>query len=289
MIRLLMLLASFTGALAWADEPKAREKQANAPQVREKAKPASYEIPYRLTDSKHVMVRVKINGKGPFNFILDTGAPAMFVTKKVAKQAGLEDRGWAKVNELVVEGGMPIEKARCRIEDLFQLEGMNTLGLAGSELHGVIGYELLARYRITYDFTKDKLTWVPLDFKPPILQGIGGGGQGSLEMIGPIVKIFGGLMGIQANFNTDQRGFLGVVLADGKSGIVVDQVWKGGPADKAGLKKGDLIVSAKSNDTTMAADLHKITASMKPGDRVSLAIKRDGENKTLTIELGKGF
>ena len=34
----------------------------------------TYEVPYRLAKTKHVMVRVKLNGKGPFNFLIDTGA-----------------------------------------------------------------------------------------------------------------------------------------------------------------------------------------------------------------------
>ncbi len=53
---------------AWADEP---------------ARPESIEVPYRLTVPKHILVRAKINGKGPYNFILDTGAPALFVSTKV--------------------------------------------------------------------------------------------------------------------------------------------------------------------------------------------------------------
>ena len=52
----------------------------------------TYEIPYRLTDTKHVLVRAKLNGKGPFNFILDTGAPAVFIPKKVAKEVGRQAR-----------------------------------------------------------------------------------------------------------------------------------------------------------------------------------------------------
>jgi hypothetical protein len=40
----------------------------------QKEQPATLEIPYKLTDTKHVLVRAKINGKGPFNLILDTGA-----------------------------------------------------------------------------------------------------------------------------------------------------------------------------------------------------------------------
>lgn len=260
-----------------------------AAEPKQKADEKSYEIPYRLTDTKHVMVRVKINDKGPFNLILDTGAPAMFVTKKVAKQTGMDEKGWAKLDKLVIEGGLPVEKARCRIEDLFQLEGMNSLGLAGTELHGVIGYELLARYRITYDFTKEKLTWVPLAYTPPTMQGVGGGGQGSLEILGPIIKVFGGLMGIQANFNTTPRGYFGVSLAEGKGGLVVQDVWAQGPADLAGLKKGDLITSLKSGEITNPEALHKLTAKMKAGDRIVLTISRGGEQKTVTVELGKGF
>ena len=47
------------------------------------------DVPYRLTIPKHLMVRARINGKGPFNFILDTGAPALFFTEAVAKKAGV--------------------------------------------------------------------------------------------------------------------------------------------------------------------------------------------------------
>jgi len=32
----------------------------------------TYQIPYRLSETKHVIVRAKINGKGPYNFIVDT-------------------------------------------------------------------------------------------------------------------------------------------------------------------------------------------------------------------------
>jgi hypothetical protein len=45
-----------------------------------KAEAKTYQVPYRLTVPKHILVRAKINGKGPFNFLLDTGAPALFVS-----------------------------------------------------------------------------------------------------------------------------------------------------------------------------------------------------------------
>src|SRR5262249_60167304 len=95
----------------------------------------TFEVPYRLTAVKHIVIRAKINGKGPFNFILDTGAPALFVAVPVGKKAKVkaDDDGWADLDKFELEGGLVIKKARARIETPFQLEGMNGLGMAGLE------------------------------------------------------------------------------------------------------------------------------------------------------------
>src|SRR5437879_1999474 len=115
------------------------------PLLADDAKPVA--VPYKLTATNHVMVRVKINSKGPFNFIVDTGAPAMFLSKEAAKKAGVtaDDEGWGKFDRFELEGGLLVEKAKCKVEDLFQLKGMNGMGLAGVQLHGVLGYNILAR------------------------------------------------------------------------------------------------------------------------------------------------
>ena len=47
----------------------------------------TYQVPYRLTSTNHLLVRVKINGKGPYHFIVDTGAQALFVSTAVCRQA----------------------------------------------------------------------------------------------------------------------------------------------------------------------------------------------------------
>src|SRR3954471_11884685 len=54
------------------------------------AKPKTFEVPYRVPATQHVMVRAKINGEGPFNLILDTGAPLVILAKKVAAQAKID-------------------------------------------------------------------------------------------------------------------------------------------------------------------------------------------------------
>lgn len=249
-------------------------------------------VPYRLSKTQHVLVRAKINGKGPFNFILDTGAPALFVSKKAAEAAGVgaEKRGWSTFDRFEVEGGVVFESAKGRVDDLFQLEGINGLGLAGVELHGVIGYNLLAQYRIEYDFTRPKLAWTRLDFKPQAVGGPGGkSAPAGLEMIGGMMKFLGAMMGVKANFAMQPRGFFGAELADADGGPIVRTVLAGGPAAKAGLKAGDVIRRIGDTAIESTKDFGRQLTARPEGDSLTLTIRRGGNDQTITVELGRGL
>jgi hypothetical protein len=277
-----LLAASLFGLVlspAWGDEKKDPPKKAT-----------TYEIPYRLTDTKHVMVRVKLNGKGPFNFIIDTGAPALIMTEAVAKKVGgKEEEGWTTLDKLDIEGGLSIPKARGIAIDMFQLKGMNSLGVAGVELHGVIGYNVLAQYRIEYDFTETKLKWTPVDFKAPAPKRIvdKGGSQGGLEIIGSLMQMLSAFGGLKPNFNVSPRGFVGAELE--KDSNIVKSVLAGSPADKAGLKAGDKIQTAKGKSLDNAEDLLEAVRKLPEGTSLKLSVKRGEDTKDLTIELGKGL
>jgi hypothetical protein len=217
----------------------------------------------------------------------------VFITKAVAKKAGVEtgEKGWANFDKFELEGGLAVEKARGRIEDLFQLDGMNSMGLAGVELHGVIGYNVLAKYRITYDFTADKLGFEPIPgFEPPALVPIGGGkgAAGGLDALGPMMKMMAGFLGIKPNFTQLPRGFVGIEIDD-TDGIVVKKVLSGSPADKAGFKPGDKIESIKNSSIDDAKDLHRALAKAGVGTKLKVAVKRGDKTEELTLELGKGL
>jgi predicted metalloprotease with PDZ domain len=166
-------------------------------------------------------------------------------------------------------------------------------------LHGVIGYNVLAKYRITYDFTADKLTWVPLDFDPPDPKGIGRGGQGGLEILGPIMKVLGGLMGITPNFEVRGRGFLGVETEDRKDGVYVKAVLADSPAAKAGLKAGDKITAVglsssgkrkpRMTDIDTPRDLARALAETKSSDELRVEVRRGEGTETATVTLGRGL
>jgi hypothetical protein len=289
MIRWLIPLA----AAAWLAAPATAEPP--------KAAAKTYHVPYRLTDTKHILVRAKLNGQGPYNFILDTGAPAVFIPKKLAKslKLTLDEKGWGQFDQFQVEGGLSVDGVKTRVENLFQLEGMNGMGLAGVELHGVIGYNVLARFRITYDFTADKLTWVPLDFQPPAVHRVGGGGQGGLEILGPVMKLLAGLMGVIPNFETRPRGFLGVETENRKDGVYVKSVVPGGPAAKAGLKAGDKLRAvgvsphgrqrANMTDIDVPRDLDRALAEARAGEDAKIEVRRGEQTETIIVPLGRGL
>jgi len=71
-----------------------------------------------------------------------------------------------------------------------------------------------------------------------------------------------------------------------RAGALVSQVSPGGPAEKGGVKPGDVILEFNSRPVTDTADLQKMVAATKPGTSVGLKVVRDGKEQTLhaTVE-----
>jgi hypothetical protein len=286
--RIALALAAGVGlapplALRAADGPARDEKKDD--------RAAKVEVPYRLTGTNHLMVRAKINGKGPFNLIVDTGAPAVFVTRNVAKKAKLEadEKHFAKFNSFELEGGLKIDKVRARVEDLVQIDGMNSMGLAGVELHGVIGYQVLARFKIEYDLTRDRLTFEPLKFDPPALLPLGGKGGTDIQSMGPLVKMMAAFLGLKPNFDMVPRGFTGIEYEEKGGKVSVKSVLPGSPAERAGLKAGDVITSVKTVSIDSGKELNKALAKAGVGTKWRFYVTRGGKEREVVVELGKGL
>jgi serine protease Do len=67
-------------------------------------------------------------------------------------------------------------------------------------------------------------------------------------------------------------------------GALVADVPNGQPAQKAGIKVGDVIVSVAGQTVQNANDLTNIIASLQPGKEVPIVIIRDGKTMTLTLK-----
>ena len=255
--------------------------------------PKSFQVPYRLTKPKHILVRAKINGKGPYNFIVDTGAPTLFVAVPVAKKLGIkpDKNDWGTFDRFEIEGGVVLNKLKARIETPPQIEGMNGLGLAGVELHGMIGYSVLARYRMEIDLTRDKMVWTPLDYKPKPVASLGGRGRGAsgIDLLGGLFKSVGALLGTSASPPVRLRGFLGLELKDDEENPVVQSVLEDGPAGKAGVKIGDRITHIQGRSVLDTDDVQRFIRRLQPGQDFKLTVKRNKEKKDITVKLGEGL
>lgn len=69
------------------------------------------------------------------------------------------------------------------------------------------------------------------------------------------------------------------------SGILVADVTAEGPAAKAGIQRGDIIVEVDGEEMTESADLLVAIRDKKPGEKVEVVIDRNGTTMTLTVTL----
>jgi serine protease Do len=95
------------------------------------------------------------------------------------------------------------------------------------------------------------------------------------------------------------RGYLGVVIQkvtpeiagplglDKSRGALVAEVSKDGPADRAGIKVGNVIVEYDDKEIKDSADLPIFVASTSVDKKVRLKVLRDGQEVTLTVTVGE--
>ncbi|MDR2189145.1 MAG: DegQ family serine endoprotease [Azonexus sp.] len=95
------------------------------------------------------------------------------------------------------------------------------------------------------------------------------------------------------------RGRIGVVIQEVSKelaeslglpkplGAVVNAVEKGGPAEKAGLEPGDVILRVDGKAVDSSADLPRMIAAIRPGTRAVLQIWRKGANRDIAVTVGE--
>jgi len=95
------------------------------------------------------------------------------------------------------------------------------------------------------------------------------------------------------------RGWIGVTIQDVDQnsakalslekvrGALIGSVMPGEPADKAGIKAGDVILSVDGMDIADAGALLRTIAGKTPGAEIKIAVWRDGKSHNLTLTLGE--
>ncbi len=103
------------------------------------------------------------------------------------------------------------------------------------------------------------------------------------DLISPSHKVVRGSIGIQ--FREGLSSAVNRVYGF-KNGVLVQEVQPGGPADRSGIKAGDIITSIDGRSIKDGDDLVNEIASRKPGSTIRLGFLRDGKQQDTTVTIG---
>jgi hypothetical protein len=109
--------------------------------------------------------------------------------------------------------------------------------------------------------------------------------SGSSGFAIPIDKVKSVLEDLKAG-KPIKRGRLGISIAD-RDGELVLVPSKDGPADSAGIKAGDVFVSADGKTFKNTGEFSDYVSDLAPGDVLTLTIKRGKEIKAIKVKLGE--
>lgn len=94
------------------------------------------------------------------------------------------------------------------------------------------------------------------------------------------------------------RGWIGVEVQDispelaesfrlpTTNGTLIAGVQPGGPAERAGIRRGDILVAVEAQEFADASEMLNLIAALEPGNEATLKILRDREEKLVQIEVG---
>jgi serine protease Do len=103
------------------------------------------------------------------------------------------------------------------------------------------------------------------------------------DLVSPSHKVTRGSIGI--SFHSGLSSAINRVYGF-KNGVLVSQVESGGPADKGGIKPGDIITSIDGRNIKDGDDLVNDIASRRPGSSIRLGFLRDGKPSDATVTVG---
>ena len=244
--------------------------------------PGKATVKFEMLPSNHMVVRAKINGKGPYRLVFDLGAPITLLSNRASEAAGVVKpeaprsflfsmRGEAEVKTFEV-GDLTARDVPVIVFDHPTVKALG--GFFRGPLEGILGFTFFARYRTTIDYQARTMTFEPVDFEVRNLlkdlpERMAGPKVARRRVLAP-----GGLWGLS----------VGAPAADpGAPGVPIRTVLPDSPASRAGLKPGDILTTLDGRWTTTVADTYAAASGVPAGQAVPVVILRDGQELTLSV------
>src|ERR1700685_713760 len=100
----------------------------------------------------------------------------------------------------------------------------------------------------------------------------------AVRLLAPLAAVILIASGVRADDPPKPNGSIGIRVAkDETKGINIQEVIAGSPAEKAGLKTGDVVLKLDGKEVGDLTDFIKDVTSHKPDDKITLTIQREGK------------
>lgn len=139
--------------------------------------PSSAKVKFRLAGGAQplILLPVEVNGEGPFDFILDTGAGTSLLSSQLGEKLGIkiigskegQSAGGAVSVSLAKVDSLGVGSARLEDVDVGLVDLSHIGKTVGAQIDGDLGYNFLKHFRITLDYRANEIRFDdPKRFEP---------------------------------------------------------------------------------------------------------------------------
>jgi hypothetical protein len=244
-------------------------------------------VPFELLASNHMVVKAKINGKGPFRLVFDLGAPVTLLSNKAAESAGVVKpntpkfllfamRGEGRADSLEI-GTLKDKDIPLVVLDHPVLKAL--AGFLGKPLDGIMGFTFFARYKVTIDYQAKVMSFTKVDYVVKDLMKDLPNRLANPKDAEEIIVAPKAIWGLSLEALRDEH----------PAGVRIKAVAKDSPAEAAGLKSGDILTTLDGRWTTTLADTFAATADVVAGKSTDVIVVRDNKEVVLKVTPTSGF
>jgi hypothetical protein len=247
-------------------------------------------VPFELIQTQHMVVSVKVNGKGPYRLVFDTGAPDSLVSNKVAKEGQIFGKdfkkpffslfgsmGQVKIKEIEL-GELKAANVSAQVLDHPTVQAIsNFVG----PIEGILGFTFYARYKMSIDYEKKQITFEPNTYVPGDVMKMMMDKMTSPDAAKKIAPVLApaGLLGIRVE----------KAVSDEDAGVTVVDVLPKSAAAAAGFKADDRLLTLDGRWTDTVTDCYLASSLIRPGSHVMATVLRGGKKVQLELIVRAGL